>query len=68
MFGTLLATGESLDYGFDADRHGYLHLARGRLQVGNVFLNQGDGLNIQKHELLQLKGIETAEVLLFDLR
>jgi redox-sensitive bicupin YhaK (pirin superfamily) len=67
MLGTLLAPGETLDYRFDADRQGYLHLARGRLQVGNVTLRQGDGLKIRKHELLELKGIEDAEILLFDL-
>jgi redox-sensitive bicupin YhaK (pirin superfamily) len=67
MFGTLLATGEALEYRFDADRQGYLHLARGQLRVGNVTLNQGDGLTIQKQELLELEGIEDAEVLLFDL-
>ena len=67
MFGTLLAPGETLEYGFDADRQGYLHLARGKLQVGQVTLNQGDGLKIQKHELLELKGIEDADILLFDL-
>lgn len=67
MFGTLLATGEALEYRFDADRQGYLHLARGQLRVGNVTLKQGDGLTIQKQELLELEGIEDAEVLLFDL-
>ena len=67
MFGSLLASGETLEYRFDANRHGYLHVARGQLQVGDVTLKQGDGLKIQKHELLQLKGIEAAEILLFDL-
>ena len=67
MFGTLLAPSETLDYRFDTDRQGYLHLARGRLQVGNVTLQQGDGIRFQKHELLELVGIEDAEVLLFDL-
>jgi len=67
MFGALLAPRETLDYRFDAGRRGYLHLAQGRLQVGNVTLNQGDGLEIQKHELLELQGIEDAEILLFDL-
>jgi redox-sensitive bicupin YhaK (pirin superfamily) len=67
MFGTLLAAGEALQYAFDADRQGYLHLARGQLQVGNVTLNQGDGMKIQKHELLEIKGIEDADVLLFDM-
>jgi redox-sensitive bicupin YhaK (pirin superfamily) len=67
MFGSLLASGESLEYRSDADRQGYLHLARGRLRVGNITLNQGDGLAVQKQELLELEGIEDAEVLLFDL-
>jgi len=67
LFGTLLAPGETLDYRFDADRQGYLHLARGRVLVGNVNLRQGDGLLIRKHELLELNAIEDAEILLFDL-
>jgi len=67
MFGTLLASGETLEYRFDTGRQGYLHLARGQLRVGNVTLNQGDGLTVQKQELLELEGIEDAEILLFDL-
>ncbi len=67
MFGTLLAPGETLDYRFDATRCGYLHLARGKLQVGDAVLEQGDGLKIMQQERLELKGIEDAEVLLFDL-
>lgn len=67
MFGTLLGPGETLDYRLDATRTAYLHLARGQLNVGNITLNQGDGLKIQKHQLLELKGIKDAEVLLFDL-
>ena len=67
MFGTLLPPGETLEFRFDADRQGFMHLARGQLQVGNITLKKGDGLKIQKHELLEIKGIEDAEVLLFDL-
>ncbi|MCB1853136.1 MAG: quercetin 2,3-dioxygenase, partial [Gammaproteobacteria bacterium] len=67
MFGSLLAPGESLDYLFDADRQGYLHLARGRLRAGDANLNQGDSLAIQYQTRLELEGIEDAEFLLFDL-
>jgi redox-sensitive bicupin YhaK (pirin superfamily) len=67
MFGALLMSGESLDYRFETDRQGYLHLARGKLRVGNVTLKQGDGLQIRKHGVLELEGIEDAEVLLFDM-
>ena len=67
MFGALLTPGEDLEYRFDSDRQGYLHLARGQVQVGNIILIQGDGLKIEAHELLELKGIEDAEILLFNL-
>jgi hypothetical protein len=67
MFGTLLTPGEDLEYRFDSDRQGYLHLARGQVQVGNIILIQGDGLKIEAHELLELKGIEDAEILLINL-
>ena len=67
MYGSLLAPGETLDYRFDSGREGYLHLARGQLRVGGVTLKQGDGLRIQKQEMLEIEGIRDAEVLLFDL-
>jgi redox-sensitive bicupin YhaK (pirin superfamily) len=67
MFGTLLTAGETLEYRFTGDRQGYLHLASGQLQVGDITLKQGDGLHIQGQQLLRLEGIEEAEALLFDL-
>jgi redox-sensitive bicupin YhaK (pirin superfamily) len=67
MFGALLTRGKDLEYRFDTDRQGYLHLVRGQLRVGDIILRQGDGLKIKEHELLELKGIEDAEILLFDL-
>ncbi len=44
-----------------------MHLARGQVQVGGFTLNAGDGLKIEKQERLELRGIDNAEVLLFDL-
>jgi redox-sensitive bicupin YhaK (pirin superfamily) len=67
MYGSLLASNETLEYRFNKDRLGYLHLARGQLRIGNITMNQGDGLKIDGHDLLQIKGIDAAEILLFDL-
>jgi redox-sensitive bicupin YhaK (pirin superfamily) len=67
LFGTLLAPNAALDYRFDAGRQGYLHLARGRLRVGDITLSEGDGLRVQQQERLALVGLDEAEVLLFDL-
>lgn len=67
LFGTILGADESLDYRFDPQRQGYLHVARGRLRVGNVVLGPGDGLRLQRHEVLDIEGVDDAEALLFDL-
>lgn len=67
LFSSVLSEDKSLDYAFAPGRTGYLHLARGRVQVGEVQLRAGDGLKIRKHNQLQLLGLETAEILLFDL-
>jgi redox-sensitive bicupin YhaK (pirin superfamily) len=67
LFGTLLAPEATLDYRFNTGRQGYLHLARGRLRVGDITLSEGDGLRVQQQERLALVGLDEAEVLLFDL-
>jgi redox-sensitive bicupin YhaK (pirin superfamily) len=67
MFGSLLASNETLEYRFDNSRRGYLHLARGQLRIDNVTMNQGDGLMVDRHDLLRITGIDAAEILLFDL-
>jgi hypothetical protein len=67
IYSTVLETGATQEYRFDSARQGYLHVARGKLRVGNVTLSQGDGLRIQKQEVLELEGVEDAEVILFDL-
>jgi redox-sensitive bicupin YhaK (pirin superfamily) len=67
MFDSLLASNETLEYRFDKNRRGYLHLARGQVRIGEATMNQGDGLMIDRHDLLHIKGIDAAEILLFDL-
>ena len=67
LYSTLIAPGESLKLRLDPDRRGYLHLARGRLSVGDTSLNSGDGLALPQQGELTLKGIDDSEVLLFDL-
>lgn len=67
LYSTLLSADQKLAYQFDSARQGYLHVARGKLRVGNVTLQKGDGLKVQKQDSLELIGVEDAEVLLFDL-
>ena len=67
LFSTLLGPAQSEEVQLDSNRQGYLHVARGQLAVGEMILNQGDGLKIPKHGQLKLTGIEDSEILLFDL-
>lgn len=67
MLGSLLEANDTLTYEFDPGRCGYLHVARGELQVGNITLHPGDGLKIEQQKTLTLQGVDGAEILLFDL-
>lgn len=56
----------ALDVG--ADRHVYVHVARGSLDVNGERLSEGDGARIRHAGPLRFDHGENAEVLVFDLR
>lgn len=51
-----------------ADRHAYVHVARGSIEVNGVRLDAGDGLKLRKAGSLRFAAGVDAEVLAFDLR
>ncbi|MNU02535.1 Quercetin 2,3-dioxygenase [compost metagenome] len=51
-----------------ADRHVYVHVARGSLTVNGERLSEGDGARIREPKELRFADGEQAEVLVFDLR
>ena len=67
LYGAVLHDGESITHEIEAGRRGYLHVAKGAISVAGQHLQQGDGLKIQVHESIELTGLDTAELLLFDL-
>jgi redox-sensitive bicupin YhaK (pirin superfamily) len=60
------AESATLDVG--ADRHVYVHVARGSLTVNGERLSEGDGARIREPQALRFSDGEQAEVLVFDLR
>lgn len=50
------------------DRHAYVHVARGSVELNGQRLNEGDGVKLRREQLLSLSGGQQAEVLVFDLR
>lgn len=52
----------------DKNRHAYVHVARGRVELNGVKLKAGDGVRLRNPQTLQLTAGKDAEVLVFDLR
>jgi redox-sensitive bicupin YhaK (pirin superfamily) len=67
VYASVLDAGESIIQPCDPDRHFWLQVARGRLMVNEVQVNQGDGAGISQEKQLLIAAQQPTEVLLFDL-
>ena len=67
LWAGLFAAGESAKYELAADRHAWLHVARGKVRVNGQELSAGDAVQASNESVLELSGVQDAEVLLFDL-
>ena len=50
-----------------ADRHGYLHIARGKIRVGDSEMTSGDAVSFTSEKVFEIVADEDSELLLFDL-
>jgi hypothetical protein len=48
-------------------RRTWLQLARGKISINGTVLNAGDGAAATEEEILEIKAVELAEMLRFDL-
>jgi quercetin 2,3-dioxygenase len=67
LYVTLLKPGEEVTHDFGKNRHGWLQVAKGSVEVAGQTLKQGDGAAISDEQKLTIKGAKDSEVLLFDL-
>jgi redox-sensitive bicupin YhaK (pirin superfamily) len=63
----VLEHGVQLQHVFSAGRRGWLQLIRGEVDANSTTLSAGDGLSIQDTEILNLRAITPAELLIFDM-
>ena len=63
----VLSTGRELDAVISADRHGYLHVARGKVEVDGRELSSGDAVSFSGGSTVLIRGLEASELMLFDL-
>jgi quercetin 2,3-dioxygenase len=64
----ILDRGASLVRELNPERHAWLQIARGAVELGDRRLSEGDGAAISGESVFGIKAIEDAEVLLFDLK
>ena len=62
-----LEEGRHLDLIIDSNRHGYLHLALGSLQVGDTSMQAGDAIKTSGDIQLTLEALDDSQLLFFDL-
>jgi len=67
LWAARLSQGTELQMKLKSGRHAWLQVARGAVQSQDEKLSQGDGVAISDEKELSVRGLEDAEVLLFDL-
>ncbi|MFO7578099.1 MAG: pirin family protein [Pelovirga sp.] len=67
LYASLLEAGEQVTHALAHGRRAWLQVARGRVSVNGILLEQGDAAAVSATGQLIVRGEEPAEVLLFDL-
>ncbi len=67
LFAAVLEPGKTLAYELGRQRSAYLQVARGQVDLNGEILLAGDAAKLDKQQAIQLRAIENAEMLLFDL-
>lgn len=68
VYSSILSSDEEISYELDDDRHAWIQLVKGSLEINGETLEQGDGAAISEENILKLRALEDeTEFLLFDL-
>lgn len=67
VYATILEKGEETGVDLESGRHAWVQLARGTVKVNGEYLADGDGAAVSDETRLAIAGVESAEVLVFDL-
>lgn len=67
IYATILDGSDTLEYDWSEERCGYLHVARGQVNVNDLVLKAGDAVKIVDELKITLTKAKDSEILLFDL-
>ncbi|MDT5121724.1 MAG: quercetin 2,3-dioxygenase [Acidobacteriota bacterium] len=67
VYASLLEPSQQVVHELKPNRHAWIQVARGAVEVNEQTLNQGDGAAISNESQVTIEGLEPSEILLFDL-
>lgn len=68
LYSSILASGEEVSYALAENRHAWLQVVKGSLEINGETLDQGDGAAVSDETKLEVKSLaDETEFLLFDL-
>jgi hypothetical protein len=67
LFVGKLNAGDKINYSFRPNRHGWLHVAEGEIELGNLQLKSGDAAAVSEERKISLKTKSSTQILFFDL-
>jgi redox-sensitive bicupin YhaK (pirin superfamily) len=67
LYAGLFRAGERSELPLAKDRHAWVHVARGEVQLNGQTLKAGDGAALSNEALVKVEGVSDGEVLVFDL-
>ncbi|HVE58231.1 MAG TPA: pirin family protein [Pyrinomonadaceae bacterium] len=68
LYSSLLATGETVEHSLAENRHAWIQIVKGSIELNGETLNQGDGAAVSDETSLKIKSLsDETEFLLFDL-
>ncbi len=68
VYAGLFSGDESATLDLEADRHAYIHVARGSVEINGQRFEEGDGARVRDERQIRVSQGDDAEVLVFDLR
>ncbi len=67
LFVSLLGPGEIVTHTLEKNRHAWVQIAKGEVEINGEKLQQGDGVAISNEAKLSITGTKDSEVLVFDM-
>ncbi len=67
VYAGILNADQKIEYELEQNRHAWLQIARGTIELNQAELRQGDGAGVSAEENLSITAHDEAELLLFDL-